>query len=67
MNGTIMIVDDEPDVLDLVSYNLKKAGFRTVTVRDGTAALQKARDELPALVVLDLMLPGIEGTNVSDN
>jgi two-component system phosphate regulon response regulator PhoB len=64
MAETILIVDDEPDVLDLVTYNLKKAGYRTATARDGTTALQKARDELPALVVLDLMLPGMEGTEV---
>jgi two-component system phosphate regulon response regulator PhoB len=64
MAETILIVDDEPDVLDLVTYNLKKAGYRTTSARDGTTALQKARDELPALVVLDLMLPGMDGTEV---
>jgi two-component system phosphate regulon response regulator PhoB len=64
MAETILIVDDEPDVLDLVTYNLKKAGYRTVTAHDGTTALQKARDEVPALLVLDLMLPGTEGTEV---
>jgi phosphate regulon transcriptional regulator PhoB len=64
MSETILIVDDEPDVVDLVAYNLKKAGFRTATAGDGTVALQKARDESPSLVVLDLMLPGTEGTSV---
>ena len=64
MPDTILIVDDEPDVVELVAFNLQKAGFKTLTARDGNAALQKTRDELPALVVLDLMLPGLDGTDV---
>ena len=64
MSETILIVDDEADVLDLVVYNLQKTGYRTTTARDGVAGLQKARDLLPALVVLDLMLPQLEGTEV---
>lgn len=61
---TILIIEDEPDVSDLVVYHLQKAGYKTLTARDGLTALQKARDNLPALVVLDLMLPGIDGTEV---
>ena len=64
MSDTILIVDDEQDVLDLLVYNLQKAGFRTVTARDGATALQKARDQHPALIVLDLMLPQLDGTEV---
>ncbi len=64
MPNTILIVDDEPDVVDLLVFNLQKAGFKTLTARDGNAALQKARNELPALIVLDLMLPGLDGTDV---
>jgi two-component system phosphate regulon response regulator PhoB len=64
MPDTILIVEDEQDVLDLVVYNLKKAGYHTVTARDGVGGLNKARDLLPALVVLDLMLPQLEGTEV---
>lgn len=64
MADTILVVEDEADVLNLVAYNLKKAGFRTLGARDGATGLQTARDELPALVVLDLMLPGVEGTEV---
>ncbi|MEI6084353.1 MAG: response regulator transcription factor [Verrucomicrobiota bacterium] len=60
----ILIVDDEPDVVDLLVFNLQKAGFKTSTARDGHVALKKIRDELPALVVLDLMLPGIDGTDI---
>jgi len=64
MPDTILIVDDEPDVVDLLVFNLQKAGFKTLTARDGNVALQKAQDELPALIVLDLMLPGLEGGDV---
>ena len=64
MSDTILIVDDEPDVVDLLVFNLQKAGFKTSTARDGQTALLKARNELPALIVLDLMLPGISGTDV---
>lgn len=64
MAETILIVDDEQDVLDLLVYNLQKAGYKTTTARDGAAALQKARDEVPTLIVLDLMLPQMEGTDV---
>jgi len=63
MSDTILIVDDEPDVVDLLVFNLQKAGFKTSTARDGNAALQKARNELPSLIVLDLMLPGLDGTD----
>jgi len=64
MSETVLVVDDEPDVLDLLVYNLQKAGYKTVKATDGATALQKARDILPSLVVLDLMLPQIEGTEV---
>jgi len=64
MPDTILIVEDEQDVLDLVAYHLKKACYHTVTARDGATGLAKARDLLPALVVLDLMLPQLEGTEV---
>ncbi len=64
MPDTILIVDDEPDVVDLLVFSLQKAGYKTLTARDGNAALQKARDELPTLVVLDLMLPERDGSDV---
>ena len=64
MPETILIVDDEQDVSDLLVYNLQKAGYKTVTARDGNVALQKARDEVPALIILDLMLPQMDGTEV---
>ena len=64
MAETILIVDDEQDVLDLLVYNLQKAGFKVNTARDGVTALQKARDEVPALIILDLMLPQLDGSEV---
>jgi phosphate regulon transcriptional regulator PhoB len=64
MAESILIVDDEPDVLNLLVYNLQKAGYKTISVRDGASALQKARDEVPSLIVLDLMLPQMDGTEV---
>ena len=64
MPETILIVDDEPDVSDLLVYNLQKTGYKTITARDGSVALQKARDDVPSLILLDLMLPQMDGTEV---
>ena len=59
---TILIVEDERDVIDLLTLNLRRAGgFTLLTATDGVTGLQKARDEKPALIILDLMLPGISG------
>jgi len=57
----VLVVDDEPDLVELVSYNLKKEGFLVSSASDGEEALKKIRGEKPDLVVLDLMLPGIQG------
>lgn len=64
MSATVLIIEDEPDVLELVVFNLKKAGYQTASARDGVTGLAKARDLLPSALVLDLMLPGLEGTEV---
>ena len=64
MNNKILIVDDEPDIVDLVSYNLKKDGFRVTTASDGEQGLHKIRKDRFDLVVLDLMLPGIQGVEL---
>lgn len=64
MNNKILIVDDEPDIVELVSYNLKKDGFRVTTASDGEEALKKIRKDRFDLVVLDLMLPGIQGVEL---
>ena len=60
----ILVVDDEEDILNLLSYNLKKAGFDVLTAEDGPEALELAVKELPGLILLDIMLPNMEGTEV---
>src|SRR6201999_1323018 len=60
----ILVVDDEPDVLEMVTYNLQQAGFQTETAIDGAEALRKARSAEPDLIVLDLMLPEMDGLEV---
>src|SRR5437667_6245301 len=60
----ILVVADEPDITALVAYHLAKAGYRVITAANGRDALRTAREERPALVVLDLMLPGISGYDV---
>lgn len=60
----ILVVDDEPDIIALVAYHLARSGYRVSTASTGTEALQAARDEQPALVVLDLMLPELSGFEV---
>jgi len=64
MSEKILIVEDEPDILDLISYNLKQAGFSVVPVETGEEAIEVAEREQLALIVLDLMLPGIDGLEV---
>ena len=63
-NKKILVADDEVDVLNLVALNLKAAGFNVLKAEDGRTALELARTAQPALVVLDLMLPGIPGLEV---
>lgn len=60
----ILIVDDEKDIVDLVSYNLEREGFATIKAYDGETALGKVRAEKPDLLILDLMLPGVGGLDV---
>jgi len=63
-NENILIVDDEEDVLELVRYNLDRNGYRVETAATGEQALTKARTKMPDLMILDLMLPGIDGLEV---
>ena len=62
--NTVLIIEDERDVVDLLALNLRKAGFSTSTACDGAAGLEKARREKPALIILDLMLPKMPGLEV---
>jgi len=60
----VLVVDDEEDILELVRYNLAKEGCRVSCVASGEAALSAARQETPDLIVLDLLLPGVDGLEV---
>ena len=60
----ILVVDDESDIVALVAYHLAKRGYRVSTASSGNEALEAARSERPALIVLDLMLPGMSGYEV---
>src|SRR2546423_14884798 len=61
----ILIIEDEQDVIDLLTLNFRKAGGFTVTTAiDGATGLRKAREELPALIILDLMLPKMPGLEI---
>jgi DNA-binding response OmpR family regulator len=62
--GKVLIVDDEPDAVELVEFNLKNAGFEVLTALTGTEALRKARAQLPDVILLDLMLPEVDGLEV---
>ena len=60
----ILVVDDEPDVTDLVAYHLKAKGFQVETVNDATASIAKARTYLPDLLILDIMMPHLSGIQI---
>ena len=64
MDRTILIVDDEPRILQIARDYLERAGFRVRSAEDGNTAVRMVRDERPNLVVLDVMLPGIDGLDV---
>lgn len=64
MKPKILVVDDEPDAVELVSFNLKGAGFDVVTAADGAEALKRAKEHQPDLLVLDVMLPEVDGLEV---
>jgi len=57
----ILVVEDEPDIREILEYNLAREGFRVLTACDGVEGVDTARRESPALILLDLMLPGIDG------
>ena len=64
MAATVLVVDDEKDLVELVKYHLEKEGLKCLEARDGETALQVARERTPDLMVLDLMLPGVDGLEV---
>ncbi len=59
--GKILIVDDEPDIVEFISYNLKSKGYNIATARDGVEAIRRARDFRPDLILLDIMMPNKDG------
>jgi two-component system alkaline phosphatase synthesis response regulator PhoP len=61
---TILIADDEPDILEIISYNLRNEGYETITSKDGDDALLKAKQYKPDLVILDVMMPNKNGMEV---
>jgi len=63
-NGKVLIADDEPDILEILKYNLEKEGYQVSTARDGNEALDKARQYKPHLIVLDMMMPKKSGMEV---
>jgi two-component system, OmpR family, alkaline phosphatase synthesis response regulator PhoP len=64
MKETILIVEDEKDIVKMLDYNLKKEGYKTLVANDGEDALDMANTKLPDLILLDLMLPGVDGLEV---
>lgn len=64
MKPKILLVDDEPDALEVLGFKLKESGYIPLFAKDGTKALAAARDEHPALIVLDVMLPEVDGLEV---
>ena len=64
MKQRILVVDDEPEILELVEFNLKQAGYVVTTAADGAEALKKARSQTPSLIVLDVMLPEMDGFEI---
>ena len=61
---TILVIEDEPSIVDVLSYNLVKEGFDVLSTASGREGLQHAKAKLPDLVILDLMLPGMDGLEV---
>ena len=64
MKQKILVVDDEPEAVELVEFNLKQAGYTVTTADDGAEALKKARSQSPDLILLDVMLPEMDGFEI---
>ena len=61
---TILVIEDEEDISDTLSYNLEKEGFDVLVADDGASGIEKAKASIPDLIVLDLMMPGMDGFQV---
>ncbi len=65
-NYTLLLVDDEPDILEFVGYNLRKEGYTVFTANNGTEGVELAKKHIPNLVLLDVMMPGMDGIETCD-
>ncbi|MCY7411148.1 MAG: response regulator, partial [Chitinophagales bacterium] len=63
----ILIVDDEIDVLDFNTYNLQKEGYETLTAKDGLEAIRLAKEFKPDLILLDVMMPNLDGFSAAEH
>lgn len=64
---TILLVDDEPDILEIISYNLSDEGYTVITAENGVDGLKKAKKHLPQLIILDVMMPEMDGMEACEN
>jgi two-component system alkaline phosphatase synthesis response regulator PhoP len=60
-NYKVLLVDDEPDILEFISYNMQKEGFQVLTATNGQEAIKVAQAEIPELIILDVMMPEMDG------
>ena len=60
----ILIVDDEKDILELIKFNISNNGYKCFCAEDGEVAVKLAKNKIPDLIILDLMLPGIDGLDI---
>ena len=63
----ILLVDDEPDILEIIGYNLSQEGYQIVTAKNGREAIAKAKKELPHLIIMDVMMPEMDGMEACEN
>ncbi|VXB25159.1 Phosphate regulon transcriptional regulatory protein PhoB [Flavobacterium sp. 9AF] len=63
----ILLVDDEPDILEIVGYNLSQEGYQIITASNGKEAITKAKKELPHLIIMDVMMPEMDGIEACEN
>ena len=62
--GKILLADDEPDILEIVSYNLSAEGYEVICAKNGIEAIDLAKKNLPSMIILDVMMPGKNGIEV---
>ncbi|MDQ6890297.1 MAG: response regulator transcription factor [Bacteroidota bacterium] len=63
-SGKILIADDEPDILEIIEYNLSAEGYEVICAKNGNEAIDLAKKELPSMIILDIMMPGKSGIDV---